>query len=225
MIKAVGFDMDHTLSDRYGMLERMAVLIGERFPFSVPTHQAALWLCEADRQYPYDFQGKFEAFCQTEVFLQVPEFEEYRSFWWKTVGSASVDYPFTKPTLTALRRMGLKLVLITNGDAAMQREKIEVLGYRPYFDAMVISGEEQVKKPERGIFELAAARIGVRPEEMVYVGDNPKNDIDGANRAGIEAIWVKTVGRWPKELPSPQYAVDTIAQVPELIRQMQEGRI
>ncbi len=221
MIKAVGFDMDHTLSDRYKTLEKLVGMMGERFPFSMAEEEAAALLCRADRAHPYSFADKFEAFCAGGAFAEPPSFEEYRDFWWQKVGEASVDYPFTKGVLSELRAKGLKLALITNGDRAMQNDKIEVLGYRPYFDEVIISGEVGVAKPTPEIYELALRRLGVSAEEFVYVGDNPANDIEGARAAGIRAVWVKTVGRWPEHLPLPAYSVDTIAQIPALLEEME----
>jgi len=57
------------------------------------------------------------------------------------------------------------------------------------FNAIVISEAGDVRKPERGIFDLTLGRLGVTPAEAVFVGDHPEIDIRGARDAGMRAIW------------------------------------
>ena len=55
------------------------------------------------------------------------------------------------------------------------------------FDVLVISGEVGLRKPDRGIFQLAAQRLGVALEDCVFVDDLPEN-VDAAARYGITAV-------------------------------------
>jgi glucose-1-phosphatase len=54
-------------------------------------------------------------------------------------------------------------------------------------DDLVISAEVGLAKPDARIFELAAARLGVRPEETILVDDFVRN-IDGARTAGLQVV-------------------------------------
>lgn len=83
-------------------------------------------------------------------------------------------------------RMGI----ITNGPSDFQREKIEKTHIGEFFDAVIISGEVGIGKPDRGIFDLALRKLGVNPEEAVLVGDNLERDIKGAQNVGIRAVWI-----------------------------------
>src|SRR5688572_251784 len=101
-----------------------------------------------------------------------------------------------RQTLAELRRRGLKLGVITNGPSVMQRRKLAVLGLEHAFDAMLVSEEEGVRKPDVEIFRRALERCGVAAHEALFVGDHPVADVSGAHGAGLLAVW-KYVPYWP----------------------------
>jgi HAD superfamily hydrolase (TIGR01549 family) len=86
----------------------------------------------------------------------------------------------------------MPLALITNGPSDMQRRAVGALGIERYFGAMVISGDEDVgvRKPNAAIFRLACERLGVKPKDVMMVGDNREADIDGALASGMQALQV-----------------------------------
>ena len=93
--------------------------------------------------------------------------------------------------LAAARRHG-QIGLITNfNDGPMQREKIRGAGLDGQFDGIYISGEVGVWKPEPGIFEHAAADLGVPPSECVHIGNSIVSDVEGALAAGMQAVLVE----------------------------------
>lgn len=104
-------------------------------------------------------------------------------------------FPDAIPTLTAARREGRAVGLITNGPADIQRAKIELLGLTRHIDFALISGELGIAKPDPAIFEEALHRAGVTAREALFIGDSPEFDIAGARAAGIRAIWVNRTGR------------------------------
>ncbi len=89
--------------------------------------------------------------------------------------------------LELLRARGVRLALISNWDDRL-RATLEGLGLASAFDALLISGEEGVEKPDPEIFLRAARRLGIRPERSLMVGDNPKNDVAGARNVGAFVI-------------------------------------
>jgi FMN phosphatase YigB (HAD superfamily) len=55
----------------------------------------------------------------------------------------------------------------------------------------------------------------------MYVGDHPINDIDGSRNAGYTPVWVKTTGYWCfEEIPRAEYEVETVAEIPDLVAQI-----
>jgi putative hydrolase of the HAD superfamily len=66
----------------------------------------------------------------------------------------------------------------------------EDLGIRDLFPCIIDSSCEGVLKPDARIFQAALDRMGVRPEEAVFVGDNPGRDMVGAKGVGMPHIWL-----------------------------------
>ena len=93
------------------------------------------------------------------------------------------------PTLSKLKQEKYLLGIVTNGRTEFQRRSIKGLQIKNYLDVVLVSEEEQVRKPELEIFKRAVDRLGVSKAESVFVGDNPKADVAGAKKAGMKAIW------------------------------------
>lgn len=98
-------------------------------------------------------------------------------------------YPDVEPALKALRDR-YRLALLSNGTPDLQREKIRRSRLGAYFNAILISGEIGVRKPDPGIFGLALGKLGVSADEAVMVGNRLDSDILGAKNVGITAVWL-----------------------------------
>lgn len=103
-------------------------------------------------------------------------------------GDFNVIFENSIPLLKELKTRGYLTGVITNGPSVLQNHKMDTSGLRPYCDIVVVSGDEGVHKPDPRLFEITAERLGVKPQECVYVGDHPVNDIQGALSAGMGAI-------------------------------------
>ena len=103
-------------------------------------------------------------------------------------GDFNVIFENSIPLLKELKARGYLTGVITNGPSVLQNHKMDTSGLRPYCDIVVVSGDEGVHKPDPRLFEITAERLGVKPQECVYVGDYPVNDIQGALSAGMGAI-------------------------------------
>lgn len=88
------------------------------------------------------------------------------------------------PGLSRLARR-YALGSVSNGVADLQ-----VIGLAHFFRASVAAHQLGLAKPEPAIFHAACEALQVRPEESVYVGDDPLLDVQGAQRAGLAAVWL-----------------------------------
>jgi putative hydrolase of the HAD superfamily len=93
-----------------------------------------------------------------------------------------------------MKQLGLKMALITNGNAISQRRSVERFGLTPYFDCIVIEGEFGAGKPEERVFRHALDTCGVDPSRTWMVGDNLEADIVTPHRLGMHTIWVDEAG-------------------------------
>jgi putative hydrolase of the HAD superfamily len=136
-------------------------------------------------------------------------------------GHAPAIGPFPEaPALLGRLGQDHALGLLSDGQVEVQNRKLDALGLRERFDAVVITdelGREAWKPSPRG-FEVLIERLGgrVAPERVVYVSDNPAKDFLGARRAGLRSIRVRRpdgvyAGLEPE---SPEHAPE--AEVPGL---------
>ncbi|WP_433226803.1 HAD family hydrolase [Actinomadura formosensis] len=109
-------------------------------------------------------------------------------------------FPDVRAALDVLAGRGLRLGVITNGDAAQQRAKVEGLGLADLLPYVVASSEAGSAKPAAGIFRTACAGLGVPPGEAAYVGDRLVTDARGAAAAGLRGIWLDRSGDPPPDL-------------------------
>lgn len=84
--------------------------------------------------------------------------------------------------------------VVTNNVASEQRQKIAACGFGPLLDAVIISEDAGVAKPDPRIFRLALERLGRPAEETVMIGDAWDTDIAGARTAGIRPLWFNRLG-------------------------------
>jgi putative hydrolase of the HAD superfamily len=96
-------------------------------------------------------------------------------------------YAEVPETLAALRSAGARLVVVSNWDVSLH-EVLAQTGLRPLVDAVVVSAQEGVAKPDPRIFTRALARVNARAEDAVHVGDSLEEDVAGARAAGIRAV-------------------------------------
>ncbi len=221
MIKAVIFDLDHTLFDRHGTLKAIVPALRQRFKVNpaMSDEQIARFWIYGDDNYVYDgWKYIFAYLCENGVFTEEPEFADYRTFIFENFAKVAVKYDYSLPMLKQLKKDGYKVGLITNGGHALQYKKLKLTGLLYVFDEIIVSGDVLIDKPDKEIFLMMCEKLGVEPGECVYVGDNPKNDIGGAHNAGYKTIWVKSTGTWQTGAPDPDASVDFVYDVPEAVK-------
>lgn len=222
MIRGVVFDLDHTLFDRYATMRAVAPYFfkeaGDLLPDGVTKEQFIDALCDADRNFViYGWPAVFEALRKGEMLRDSYPFEDYSKALLSSFSKVAVPFDFAKPTLHILRERGLKLALLTNGFGELQWKKLRMLGLENEFDATLMLEKGMKKKPEPEPFLTIAQDLGIPPEELVYVGDNPINDVQGSRNAGYLPVWVRTTGVWPDGIEPAPYAIDDVSELPDLL--------
>ncbi|HEY3445977.1 MAG TPA: HAD family hydrolase [Myxococcales bacterium] len=99
--------------------------------------------------------------------------------------------PFPRaPDLLQRLRRRYRLGLLTDGDAGVQRRKLQALGIGRHFDAVILTDElgREFWKPHPRPFERLLQRLEVEPAAAVYVADNCAKDFLGARRVGLRTI-------------------------------------
>ena len=102
--------------------------------------------------------------------------------------------------LEELKRHDIKIGLISNCFS----EEAYVIGkscLAPYFDAMCLSYELGMRKPDAEIYAECVKRLGVKSEECLYVGDGGSSELEAAQAFGMKAMqaswYLKQREDWP----------------------------
>jgi len=122
--------------------------------------------------------------------------------------------PGSLDVLTALRRRGCKLGLVTNGFAATHHDKIDRLGLREKMDAFFLADEVGMVKPDPALFLHACSVLGSEPVHTAMVGDRYARDVVGAHEAGLFTVLLDVHAiPIPEGGPQPDAIIETIADL------------
>lgn len=217
-IKAVLFDLDNTILDRTRMFGGFAEHFFDTY-FGHIADRRALFdrVVELDRDGYHPREALFADLLAELPWERKPSHEELASFYRGAYLRHAVLMEQAREVL-AHARAKYRTGLITNGKMATQYGKIDLLGIRDDFELILVSEEAGVKKPDPRIFGMAADKLGLRPEEMLFIGDHPLNDVEGAARFGMATIWVQGNHAWPDGIEAkPLHAIKRLGELLALL--------
>ena len=139
--------------------------------------------------------------------------------WYEPLSRLAKVEPDIKDTLTKLRRMGLKLGILSNtfiSAGSLDRHLLQ-LGMLDFFPHRLYSYQFGFRKPDRRIFEAAVAKMGEPAANILFVGDRLNVDIRPALKAGIRAAMKSAYTNMGKRAPKGVWRIDRIADLPALI--------
>ncbi|MFK0047867.1 HAD family hydrolase [Streptomyces sp. NPDC090741] len=118
--------------------------------------------------------------------------------------------------IRSLRNGGWRLGVITNGDPSTQRLKLRTARLDDLFEAVVISGEYGIRKPDHNLYRIALDALDTSAGFMV--GDDLDADVSGGSQAGLRTVWISGGRERPSTSPEPDHTVDTVLEAVELLR-------
>ena len=130
-----------------------------------------------------------------------------------------VPRPGTVETLRELRRRGAPLGMISVCSEEVQTLWPETQ-FAGLFDAEVFSCEVGLAKPDPRIYLTCCERLGVAPEQAVFVGDGANDELAGAERVGMRAVLIHRPGEspfWPEVREWEGSRIDAIPKILELV--------
>ncbi|EOS56895.1 MULTISPECIES: HAD family hydrolase [Paenibacillus] len=221
-LKAILFDLDNTLMDRDHMFRSFAAQLTQEclVPMEETQREALIAeMIERDNDGYRPKEGFFQELLDWLPWRHKTSLEELKAYYNQHYMTYAKAMDYAEETLRYCRNQKLRLGIITNGHSKRQHEKIDLIHLRPYFDAIIVSGDVDIQKPDPRIYQLALDRLGVQAEETVIVGDHPRNDIWGAAQAGIRGIWLKRKHEWDESLEggTPWRTVQELDEVPALL--------
>ena len=221
-VRGVLFDVDGTLVDheRAVTIALASFLAAEAAAF--PPHVDALWRSLGEACFGAYLRGETTFTEQRRArvrgllatvgrALTNDEADERYARYLRMYEASWRSYPDAEQALLHLRD-GYRLGIVTNGDHAQQLRKIEAVGLSGLFDAIVVSSEAGIIKPNPEVFLLACARLRLPPRLCAYIGDRLDTDARAASAAGLVGIWLCRSGQVCHETD-----ITTIGSLSELV--------
>lgn len=109
--------------------------------------------------------------------------------------------------------------LFTNGGARTQRKKLQMGGLTEAFapDRIFVSAELGYEKPQRQAYAAVLEALQLSAEEVLMIGDDPLNDIEGAGSAGLQTCWLSHQRSYPTEYRKPNYTIGNLRELLKLL--------
>lgn len=124
-------------------------------------------------------------------------------------------FPGAHDAIDALKALGVRLALVTNGGADTQRAKVERFELSHRFDHIQIEGEHGFGKPEERAYLHAMQALGVTASETWMIGDNLEWEVEAPQRLGIYSIWMDVHGEGlpPDSTIKPDRIIRSLAEL------------
>ncbi|PET53635.1 L-2-haloalkanoic acid dehalogenase [Bacillus sp. AFS001701] len=193
MIKAVIFDLDGTLLNRDESVKKFINNQYERLNVwvrHIPKEKYITRFIELDDRGNV-WKDKVYQQLTGELDITGITWEDLLQDYISQFKNNCIPFPNLLSMLDELKSNNLILGMITNGKGQFQKDNIKALGIENYFGTILVSELEGIKKPDPKIFKRALEQLNVSPNESIFVGDHPENDVKAAQNVGIKGIWKK----------------------------------
>lgn len=230
MIKAILFDLDNTLYDYYSVsnkaLDSVYNVLRKRKKISKEKfirilNQSKKEIREELKHSP-DSHDRIVYFqrlgekINLELKLVLKLYKVYYKYFLKNMKPKK---DLVK-TFKEIKKRKLKILILTNEVVEIQLKKINKLGVIKYIDYFVASENAGIDKPNKKIFLHALQKIKRKPNEVLMIGDNEKDDIEGAKKVKINTVLLSQKNQKTKA----DYQIKELSEVLKVIETLNNKR-
>ncbi len=236
--KAVFFDFGGTLFSYQSLMAGSVQLISEaatRLGLEVEPGPAALAYHRASQesmaelmQQPFFlhrdlFYGSFRRFAEL---LGASASDEFQDWFYGAQRSSLIESFELRgdciDTLGELHSRGLHLSIVSNVDDDFLHPMLERAGIKELLHSWTSSEEARSCKPSPEIYQMALDKVGCDPEEVMFVGDSPEQDIAGARTLGMTTVLIRDgdappPGAGALEASIPHFVIDELRELTEIL--------
>jgi HAD superfamily hydrolase (TIGR02253 family) len=220
-IRAVLFDLDNTLID-FLKMKKMSVeaaitaMIDAGLPMKKGPATKMLW--GLYDEYGIEYGKIFQEFLKKAMGSVDWKILAAGVIAYRNVKSGFLEpYPHVTRTLLTLKDQGYRLAVVSDAPRMKAWLRLTAMRLADFFEVVVTSDDAQGKlKPHPEPYRVALRKLGLRPEEVIFVGDNPNRDILGAGKLGIRTVLAK-YGEWTKPEGKSMKPDHEIRDVQELL--------
>lgn len=202
--KHIFFDLDRTLWDFEQNATDSLYEIYEKENLAKKGIIKADTFIRVYRQFNHDLWQQFKENLITKDYLKTERFYRTLKYFGITdydlAHCMGMDYITISPTKKKLFPYSIEILeylkakyqlhIITNGFEEVQFVKLENAGLSPFFDKVITSESADSKKPDKKIFDYSLRLAKAEKQSSIVIGDDPESDIQGAQNAGIDQVYV-----------------------------------
>jgi len=226
MIKGVLFDLDDTLYDSSSFADRArreAIKMMIDSGLNATEEEAYNILQRIIKQKGSNYTKHFDDLVKAIMGHYEPRIITMGIITYHNVKFALLrPYPDTIKTLIELKKMGLKLGVITDGITIKQWEKLIRLGIVDFFDDVITSEEFGLGKPNIEFFEYGINKMNLNPDETIYVGDRVDRDIIPAKKVGMRTIRILEGKYKDMEDNESDYRVNNLLEIVDIVKNLKD---
>lgn len=130
-------------------------------------------------------------------------------------------YPDAKKILDYLKLKPILLVLITDGYPVTQKNKIDALDIRDYFDKIIVNDISKGRdKSDQKIYIDLINKMGINFSDITFIGDNPKKDFKAPSKLGIQSVRIirkEGIYRQAEDIEKPDFTMTTLDSIKKII--------
>ncbi len=219
VVDGLVFDLDNTLLDRYGAFRRVAESFYEEYlrPVALVERDEAV-----EMMVRWDGDGYRDGEGMRRRWLS--EWQDIRANldslgkWYRAEMDRQIEPDVEINRFLAwLNERGVPWGIVTNG-SPNQHRKCRQAGLNKLARFIIVSEDAGYAKPDPRIYRDALEATGLAdPERVMFVGDNPEHDIDGAKRFGMRTAWVRRGRQYPPDLMPPDHVIDHVTEVYNIV--------
>lgn len=224
MIRAVIFDLDNTLTDFMAMKRdavEAAIIAMRDAGFKLSAEEIRARIDEIYKERGIEFQNVFD-----ELLFREFKYIDYKILCSGVIAyrrareAALVTYPHVYMTLMSLAKMQMKLAVVSDAPSREAWMRLCYLNLHHMFDAVVTFDDTGERKPNPKPFRTALAKLDVKPEEALMVGDWAERDMVGAAQVGMKTVFARYGDTFGTTVTNADYEIDDISELLRIVEEL-----
>jgi putative hydrolase of the HAD superfamily len=231
MIRLIGFDLDDTLFNatslasqaRIGGLKKI-----QECGLNFSLQEGINALFEIVKEFGSNYSKHYDVLLERmkkdpiKYEITIPDFKIPKYVSAGIMGYHDVKVKQIKPfedvlkCFIQLQKIGYQIILISDGRAIKQYEKLHRLNILHFFTEIFISEEVGLSKPEPEYYSHCLTEMDVIPSESIYIGDRMDSDIKPANEVGINTVLIHRKGKYDPLISGKSYSFQADYEISSL---------